>query len=292
MSTVSARFAGPPYRVSGLFYGLGLGGFVDGIVLHQILQWHHMVSDVGGYPVTTVAGLEANTLADGFFHVATWLLVFVASLSTIAAWRQGRVAPNWSFHLGLVLAGWGLFNVVEGLVDHQLLGLHHVRDDLAARSRGISASSPWAWSRSSWAGGGTSGGAEPDISGEALADTGTADRRQHWVGGAGLGLAVAISAIRTGSSASCMRHPPVRRGQLGLVTAPRPLPGSPPKSRRVVDVVQLSSGLRAGDLILAVTGTGIEERVGSRAKSSLAAGNFRTTATLRSNVRIPGATYD
>ena len=130
MFTVYARFAGPPSRVSGLLYGLGLGGFVDGIVLHQILQWHHMVSDVGGYPVTTVAGLEANTLADGFFHVATWLLLFVASLSTIAAWRQGRLAPNWSFHLGLVLAGWGLFNVVEGLVDHQLLGLHHVRDDL------------------------------------------------------------------------------------------------------------------------------------------------------------------
>jgi uncharacterized membrane protein len=36
----------------------------------------------------------------------------------------------WRAHLGLVLAGWGTFNVVEGLIDHQLLGLHHVRDDL------------------------------------------------------------------------------------------------------------------------------------------------------------------
>jgi uncharacterized membrane protein len=25
------------------------------------------------------------------------------------------------------LAGWGLFNLVEGLVDHHLLGIHHVR---------------------------------------------------------------------------------------------------------------------------------------------------------------------
>jgi uncharacterized membrane protein len=32
--------------------------------------------------------------------------------------------------LGLLLAGWGLFNLVEGLIDHQLLGVHHVRDDL------------------------------------------------------------------------------------------------------------------------------------------------------------------
>ncbi len=23
--------------------GLGLGGFFDGIVLHQILQWHHLI---------------------------------------------------------------------------------------------------------------------------------------------------------------------------------------------------------------------------------------------------------
>ena len=34
--------------------------------------------------------------------------------------------------LGLVLAGWGIFNVVEGLVNHQILGVHHVRDDLGA----------------------------------------------------------------------------------------------------------------------------------------------------------------
>jgi uncharacterized membrane protein len=28
--------------------------------------------------------------------------------------------------------GWGAFNRVEGLVNHQLLGVHHVRDDLGA----------------------------------------------------------------------------------------------------------------------------------------------------------------
>jgi uncharacterized membrane protein len=122
----------PPSKLSGLLYGLGLGGFIDGIVLHQVLQWHHMVSHVEDYPVTTVAGLEVNTLADGFFHLATWLLVVGASVATLTAWRSGRLAPSWSFHFGLVLAGWGIFNVVEGLVDHQLLGVHHVRDDLGA----------------------------------------------------------------------------------------------------------------------------------------------------------------
>jgi uncharacterized membrane protein len=119
-----------PPRTSGLLFGLGLGGFVDGIVLHQILQWHHMVS--AETPPTTLAGLELNTLADGFFHLATWVLVVAASITSITAWRQGRLAPSWSFHLGLVLAGWGIFNLVEGLIAHQLLGVHHVRDDLGA----------------------------------------------------------------------------------------------------------------------------------------------------------------
>jgi uncharacterized membrane protein len=30
----------------------------------------------------------------------------------------------------VLLAGWGAFNVAEGLIDHELLGIHHVRDDL------------------------------------------------------------------------------------------------------------------------------------------------------------------
>ncbi|WP_210440019.1 DUF2243 domain-containing protein [Nocardioides xinjiangensis] len=120
----------PPSPAAGLLYGIGLGGFVDGIVLHQILQWHHMVSATGDHPMTTVAGLEVNTLADGFFHLFSWFAVAGASIVTLAQWRQGRLPPSWRFHLGCVLAGWGGFNLVEGLVDHQLLGVHHVRDDL------------------------------------------------------------------------------------------------------------------------------------------------------------------
>ncbi len=122
----------PPSKASGLLYGVGFGGFVDGIVLHQILQWHHMVSHVQEYPPSTVAGLEVNVLADGLFHVVTWLFLLAASITTLSAWRAGRLAPSWSFHFGLVLAGWGLFNVVEGTVNHQILGVHHVRDDLGA----------------------------------------------------------------------------------------------------------------------------------------------------------------
>ena len=113
--------------------GLGLGGFIDGIVLHQILQWHHMLTgESGGEPMDTVVGLETNTLVDGFFHLATWILVAAATILLLRAWQQGEFAPPWRAHFGLMLAGWGVFNLVEGLIDHQLLGIHHVRDDLGA----------------------------------------------------------------------------------------------------------------------------------------------------------------
>jgi uncharacterized membrane protein len=123
---------GPP-RLPGFLLGIGLGGFVDGIVLHQILQWHHMrTGDRGDAPMDTVAGLEANTLADGLFHLATWICVAVAVYLTVRAWQRRELAPPWRAHVGMALAGWGVFNIVEGLVDHHVLELHHVRDDLGA----------------------------------------------------------------------------------------------------------------------------------------------------------------
>jgi uncharacterized membrane protein len=116
----------------GLLLGIGLGGFVDGIVLHQILQWHHMLTATDRYPSSTIAGLEANTLADGLFHAATWALVFIGTWMAIKAWQRGRLAPPWRLHVGLLLAGWGTFNFVEGVVDHHILRVHHVRDDVAS----------------------------------------------------------------------------------------------------------------------------------------------------------------
>jgi uncharacterized membrane protein len=110
--------------------GLGLGGFLDGIVMHQLLQWHHMLTATGDHPMDTVSGKEVNVFADGLFHVATWMLVVSAMLLTVRAWQRRELAPPWRLHVGLLLAGWGAFNLVEGTINHQLLGIHHVRDDL------------------------------------------------------------------------------------------------------------------------------------------------------------------
>ncbi len=113
-----------------LLIGVGLGGFVDGIVLHQILQWHHMVSNVDRYPTGTVDGLEANTLGDGLFHAATWVFVVVGLLWLVRLPAGTRSLPVRGV-VGWLAVGWGIFNLVEGVVDHHLLGLHHVREDVA-----------------------------------------------------------------------------------------------------------------------------------------------------------------
>lgn len=116
---------------AGIFLGLGIGGFFDGIVLHQILQWHHMVSHVDDYPTTTVAGLEANTLGDGLFHAATLIFTVIGlALLWVASPGINRSYRTRGF-VGLLLLGWGIFNVVEGLIDHHLLELHHVREGSA-----------------------------------------------------------------------------------------------------------------------------------------------------------------
>jgi uncharacterized membrane protein len=110
----------------GLLLGVGLGGFVDGILLHQIAQWHNMGSGI--LPPTTMEAMSQNMLWDGLFHAVTWVVTVVG---VVALWREGHAgtAPRSLRVLaGQMLLGWGLFNFVEGLIDHHLLGLHHVRD--------------------------------------------------------------------------------------------------------------------------------------------------------------------
>ncbi len=134
MSTRATTGAGS-ITLPGIILGVGLGGFVDGILLHQLLQWHHLLTStdtdnigVPYYPADTVPGLEMNTVWDGVFHTVCWLAVLIGlgmlySRVTTARGRVWRSRALW----GPILIGWGLFNLVEGVVDHHILGIHHVR---------------------------------------------------------------------------------------------------------------------------------------------------------------------
>ncbi len=132
-STVSAGGPGGVTRSSGaewrtlrplVLTGFGLGAFLDGIVLHQVLQWHHLVDRRRS--ADDLAGLEANTLADGLFHLVSWLLVLVGVL-WIARSRADLRAVPWRGLVGPLLVGWGLFNITDQLLFHLLLAAHHIR---------------------------------------------------------------------------------------------------------------------------------------------------------------------
>jgi uncharacterized membrane protein len=121
MSKRGARIVMP-----GIVLGLGLGGFFDGIVFHQILQWHNMGSAV--LPPTTMEAMGRNMRWDGFFHAATWGLTVAGIYMLLHDVRSGALLPEASAFTGQLLVGAGVFNLVEGVVDHHLLELHHVRD--------------------------------------------------------------------------------------------------------------------------------------------------------------------
>ncbi len=114
---------------AGILLGLGLGGFFDGIVLHQLLQWHHMLTSAG-YPPSDVRNLEINTLWDGIFHASTYIFVL---LGLIILWKRAhQTHVRWSGKMlvGSILMGFGIFNLVEGIIDHHLLGIHHVNETI------------------------------------------------------------------------------------------------------------------------------------------------------------------
>lgn len=113
----------------GLVLGVGMGGFVDGILLHQILQWHNMIASV--VPPADLVSAKLNMFWDGLFHAFTWMATALGIGLLFENARAGRVRWSRTAFVGALLMGWGLFNLVEGVVDHLVLGVHHVRTDRA-----------------------------------------------------------------------------------------------------------------------------------------------------------------
>lgn len=103
-------------------FGVGFSGLVDVLVLHHVLQWHHLLSGI--YPMDTLAGLRTNVLADGLFSLG---MLVVTGVGAGLLWRAERAAsePLAVRPLaGAALVGLGAFDRLDAAVDHVLLGLH------------------------------------------------------------------------------------------------------------------------------------------------------------------------
>lgn len=106
--------------------GAGLGGLFNNVLLQQILQWHGMLS--ARLPLDSLEAARKNLEASGWFNLVAVAVCFCAVwLLLRAVFDSGRVPSTRGF-FSYMLLGWGLFSLVEGLVYHHVLELHHVHD--------------------------------------------------------------------------------------------------------------------------------------------------------------------
>jgi uncharacterized membrane protein len=113
-----------PVAAAGRVLGIGMGGFVDGILLHQIWQVHAMLS--AKVPLDTMKNMQTNMTADGLFHAVVWLATLLGVVMLFNAAKRPDVLFSNRVFYGSMLMGWGIFNVVEGVIDHHILEIHYV----------------------------------------------------------------------------------------------------------------------------------------------------------------------
>lgn len=161
-SSPSPASFGGSLRWAGYLIGLAMGGFLDGILFHQVLQWHHLLSLVGG---SMFRDIRVQIFADGMFHV---LMYVIALAGLYLLWRGRRDIATGGADRALLsafLLGFGAWHIIDAVVFHWILGIHHIRIksdnpilwDLALFAVGI-AFAAWGWRVGRTTGSGGTGG--------------------------------------------------------------------------------------------------------------------------------------
>ena len=75
-----------------------------------------------------VVNLEINMFWDGLFHAFTWVMTALGLALLWKAVQRRDVPLSTRTFVGSLALGWGLFNLVEGIIDHHLLHIHHVTE--------------------------------------------------------------------------------------------------------------------------------------------------------------------
>jgi len=101
---------------SGALMGVGVAGFLDETIFHQLLHWHHFY-DKGS--------ADAGLVSDGVFHAGSWICI-VAGIFLFADLQRRRTTVPKRLWAG-ALIGWGGFQLYDGLIQHKVFGLHQIR---------------------------------------------------------------------------------------------------------------------------------------------------------------------
>jgi uncharacterized membrane protein len=112
-----------PLVAAGLLLGAGLGGLLDGIVIHQLLQWDYAA-------IASAANVGAKShhpIWDGVLHAFNWLMAALGLAQLFSAGTRPEVPWSRRILLGALLMGWGLLRIAEGSLDQGLLSVHPER---------------------------------------------------------------------------------------------------------------------------------------------------------------------
>lgn len=104
--------------IGSFILGFGFMGALDGIIFHQLLQWHSVIMNTDR---------PGQIVSDGLFHFAVTVTLVVGA---IILWVGGNPVEHkrgLRVLIGGFLLGAGIFNLVEGIIDHHLLQIHHVK---------------------------------------------------------------------------------------------------------------------------------------------------------------------
>lgn len=102
--------------LSGALMGIGVAGFIDETVFHQLLHWHHF------YDRSTPSW---GLISDGLFHAFSWFCV-VAGLFLFADLRRRDAWLSLRHWAGFCF-GLGGFQLYDGLIQHKWWHIHEIR---------------------------------------------------------------------------------------------------------------------------------------------------------------------
>jgi uncharacterized membrane protein len=104
--------------IGSFILGFGFIGAMDGVIFHQLLQWHSVVMQTD---------LHGQIVSDGLFHLAVTITLVIGGILLWLAGKPTDHSRGIRLLLGGFLLGGGVFNVVEGIINHHLLQIHRVK---------------------------------------------------------------------------------------------------------------------------------------------------------------------
>ena len=119
-----AAFFSRRHTWAGYLLGFSLSGFFDGILLHQVLQWHHLLSAI---EAGIFGDIRVQVMADGLFHAAMYA-VAAAGFAMLLSTRRELARPNAGrWLMANVWLGFAAWHVVDALLSHWLTGIHRIK---------------------------------------------------------------------------------------------------------------------------------------------------------------------